>query len=48
MKRITVEVPDELFRFWKIRAAEAGITMTSIVRELLEDELERLKDGEEK
>jgi plasmid stability protein len=36
MKRITIDLPDEIYRELKIRCATGGITMSNVVRELLE------------
>lgn len=49
MKNITVSVPDEVYRRARIRAAEAGTSVSALVRDQLEKmtsretEFERLK-----
>jgi plasmid stability protein len=35
MKRITIDLPDEIYRELKIRCATANISMSDVVRELL-------------
>jgi plasmid stability protein len=39
MKRITIDLPEEIYRELKIRCAMGGITMSNVVRELLEKNL---------
>ncbi len=36
MKRITIDLSEEIYRELKIRCATAGVTMADVVRELLE------------
>jgi plasmid stability protein len=35
MKRITIDLPDEIYQELKIRCATANISMSDVVRELL-------------
>ena len=35
MKRITIDLPDEIYKELKIRCATANISMSDVVRELL-------------
>ena len=37
MKRFTIDMPEELHTFYKIRAAQLGITMKDLMIELLEE-----------
>jgi len=41
MKRITIDLEDELYRKVKIRCAEDGVTLADVIRKLLADSLER-------
>jgi hypothetical protein len=45
MKRITVDLEDELYKRVKIRCAEDGLKITDLVRRLLVESLEK---GEKK
>ena len=41
MKRITIDLDDELYRKVKIRCAEDGVTLADVIRKLLADSLEK-------
>jgi plasmid stability protein len=41
MKRITIDLDDELYRKVKIRCAEDGVTLADVIRKLLVGSLEK-------
>lgn len=47
MTKLTIHIPDELHRRLKVVVAQEGTTMTSVVREGLEEYLARLEAAEE-
>jgi plasmid stability protein len=39
MHRLTIDLPDEIYRELKIRCATEGVTMADVIRRLVEEHL---------